>query len=121
MKKKIFLFGLLAAFVFSAFSCMTQIPDYVHNVKYVRRSESNKYYGVIYWEPFENADEYVIYRKYNDSVKEFDRTTNCVYGCESDERLWINEDYSFAVQAIVNGEQTFCSNFVELSGDEYYE
>lgn len=120
MQKKIFLFGLFVALMIFNLSCMTQIPDYVHNVKYVRRS-SNSNYGVIYWNSFENADEYVIYRKNNDKVIEFARTSDCVYGYKSDESFWINSNYSYAVQAIVNGEKTFCSNFVELSGDEYYE
>ena len=122
MKKRLSLFVLLSlSFILFFSSCMNQIPDYVHNVKFIKRSGYSSS-GVLIWEPFDNADEYVIYRKENNDdtrVKKIGTTKNCIYGLGSEESVYIY--YSYAVQAIVNGEATFCSKFVQVNEDEYYE
>ena len=121
-QKYVLIFFSLLFLIFNS-ACVLDIPDYAHNVRYVRK-EANSSYAVLCWDSLDGADEYLIYRKNlkrDDSIEELERVTKCTYGLDDNNTLYANEDYAYAVEASVSGNKTYCSKFVTLEKDITYE
>ena len=114
----IILFSVL--FLICITGCEIHVPDYVQNVRYVKRS-ANSSYGVVLWDSLDGADEYNIFQKENDTIKLVATVKTTVYGLESDEQFYASESYSYAVEAVKSGKNMYCSKFVSLENDITYE
>ena len=122
MKKlKYFLILIAISILLLNTGCNFNLPECVKNVRYLRQTSGSSY-AVLIWDSVEGADKYTIYKKesYSDVITEYATTKNCVYGLESNERLYAYESWSFAVEATISGNKTYCSDFVTLEKSKTY-